>query len=117
MTAFGEHQPRTYYHLGEGHKVLVEATGTTWPYFVDYSPDHPYGAWILAEGVGHGAAGGHFTPAEILTPQWREHLEITGTLWLIPIWERIAQGETVATNEVLAAYTHVHGKPPEKAVY
>ena len=37
---------------------------------------------MLAEGSGHGAAGGNFLLAELLDEKWTENLEICDCLWL-----------------------------------
>ena len=95
--------------LGEGYDPQVFG----YPYGVDYSPDTPETPIIFWEGSGHMASGGLFTAAQALEAQWADHVRFAGVEWVVPLIERLARGELVALEEVLAAYKAVHGRLPK----
>ncbi len=111
MTNDATEQP--VYRLGDGCPTRADGTPLySWPLRVDYAPGHPSGDFYLAEGDARNGNGGFFRAADVLQEHWRGHLETTGTLWLVPLLERMARGEAVAPAEVLGAYARVHGAPP-----
>lgn len=101
------------YALGEGYHTKRDGTPLySWPFSVDYAPGHPAGEFYLAEGDARNGNGGFCRAHEALQIHGRGHLETTGTLWLVPLLERMARGEAVAPAEVLDAYAQIHGGPP-----
>jgi hypothetical protein len=90
------------YRIGQG------AVGS-YPYGVEFWPDHPDGPIYFWEGSGHMSAGGMFTAQQALEPQWRDHLETAGALWFVPFIECLASGERLDMLEVAQAYRQGHG--------
>jgi hypothetical protein len=101
-----------YYEFGEGQ--LAEQPG--WPYGVGYEPPDPdmpeRGPIVFWEGTGMGAAGGNFFPHEALDPKWDDNYRASKTEWFIPFVRRMAAGETVSLEELLAAYRAIHDHDP-----
>ncbi len=103
------------YTLGEGCPTLPDGRRlSSWPLEVKYLPGHPGGEFYLAEGDARNGQSSFFSAAEVLAPHWRSHLATTETLWLIPLLERLAHGEPVPLEDILAAYQAVNGKPPPR---
>lgn len=111
-----ERVPYKVYRLGEGYPVTAEGKPLySWPYTVHFAPDYPGNQYCLGEGDGRNGSGSFFPASTILEPRWRDHLEKTNTLWLIPFLERDARGEIAPPEEVLKAYQELHGAlPPEE---
>lgn len=84
-----------------------------YPYWVDIALDGDPAMVALAEGDGHSHAGGYFTAQEALSSRWTRHLEQAGGAWLRPWLERLAAGEAVSEDELVADYTRRHGRAPE----
>lgn len=104
---------QTAYKLGEGFATRADGSPLVgWPYQVYYSPGHPRGDLYMAEGDARNGNGNFFPAARILEPLWRDHLTAAGVLWLLPLLERMARGEAVTADEVLAAYRREHGAEP-----
>jgi hypothetical protein len=79
---------------------------------VDYSTDgmsHQFWVW---QGPGYHAHGTQCSVPELLSDRWRNHLELCGAIWLVPLLERIAAGETITPEAVLYAYEQKHRHPP-----
>ena len=56
---------------------------------------------MLAEGSGHGNAGGNFALADILDEKWTENLEICDCLWLRDLArEEAARGTLFTADEI-----------------
>jgi hypothetical protein len=85
-----------------------------WPYWIDVSVDGPEVKVVFAEGVAHGSAGGVFTLAEALSPEWRLHFERAEGEWLRPYLEQAAAGRAVREAALVAAFTERHGRAPEQ---
>jgi len=81
-----------------------------WPRTVEISFAESGPAVLIGEGVGHGAAGGRFTPEEALLRR-TALLEARGE-WLIPYLERMARGETVTQDELVERFEQLHGRRP-----
>jgi hypothetical protein len=115
MTVGGDRGKQRVYQFGEGHPIQSDGKPLySWPYAVYFSPECPSGEFYLSEGDGRNGNGSYFSAADLLKPQWRSHLEITGTLWLLPLLERRLAGEVVTPKEYLDAYRSKHGSvPPE----
>ena len=105
-----ERREELFYNLGKGHMTNAEGEPNySWPYEISYAPDYRPREFYLAEGDARNGNGGFFPAATILEVQWRSHLKITQTLWLLPILERMARGEIVAPQEILRAYEQARG--------
>ncbi|SEI04914.1 hypothetical protein SAMN05660691_03102 [Rheinheimera pacifica] len=101
----------SYYVLGIGYKVS------------DYEKKHPYEVWldidnadaplVMLEGRGMGGIGGSFKPSDIIEPQWKEHLIISNTEWLIPLCIDAAQNRNMLDFKlVLETYNYLHNCSP-----
>lgn len=100
------------YRLGEGYPTTREGEPLySWPYTVHYAPGCEEGSFFLASGDARNGNGTFLRPEQVLEPQWRGELRVAGAEWLVPLLERMAQGEQVESSEVLAAYQMVHGEP------
>lgn len=105
-------QHRRLYRLG----VATSKTEYTerWPYGVDYEPAKIERPFLLWEGIGPTEVGGEFSAKEILASQvYSEHLKLAGVEWLYPYLQRLADGETVSEEEILAAYIQRYQCKPE----
>jgi len=100
----------TVYKLAEGYGAIPR-----WPYGVDYVPQNTAAPVLLWEGNAKVGSGGFVTAAQAAGPEWHEHLTHAGALWLLPLLERMAAGESVAEHEVLDAYRAAHGSAPQCA--
>jgi hypothetical protein len=101
------------YRFGEGYALKPDGTPLYgWPYTIHYAPDNSSSEFCLAEGDGRNGSGGFFSASDLLEPQWRSHLEITQTLWLLPLLERRARNETVSAEEYREAYQQARGSLP-----
>lgn len=102
-----------YYVLATGTKPLPTAGGFQWPYEVSMAfegTEHPVG---VAEGVGHGAAAAFLTAAEALGAAWGQHFASADAGWLVPFLRRMAAGERVRAEEVVAIYRAKNGSEPK----
>ncbi|WP_157200913.1 hypothetical protein [Massilia sp. Root351] len=102
-----------YFNLGHGTKPLADSANFPWPFDIDicFEPvQHPV---AFSEGVGHGSAGCAVSATEALESKWREHFEITGSQWLIPYIEKLAQGAPLPRVEIMQRFIELNGKPPE----
>lgn len=103
------------YLLGKGYGTGADGKPVYfYPYTLHYAPGHPSGEFFLAEGDARVGNGGFVPAARLLEPMWRAHLEITDTLWLLPLLERLVRGETLPAAEFLDVYRSVHGSPPPR---
>lgn len=101
------------YKLGEGYpKTQAGKTLYGLPYTVHYTPGSHSGEFYLASGDARNGNGTFLKATQVLSPTWRADLQTAGGAWLLPLIERMAQGEKVASSEVLSLYQQVHGKPP-----
>jgi hypothetical protein len=74
------------------------------PYRVNYTPNRERGSFQLVEGAMHTEYGTQLSASEILNEEsWQDHLHRADAEWLLPLLQRIADGETVTTAEILAA--------------
>lgn len=106
-----------YFVLAKGVKDLPHRGQYAWPYEVSLcfeSTTRPVG---FAEGEGQAAGGGVFTAMEALRPQWREHFAAANGEWLIPFIERLASGQALKANDLLALATETLGRAPESFEY
>ena len=94
-----------FYELGYEHGTV------SWPYEISFAPFYRSGEFYLAEGDGRNGSGGFFQPGTMLESQWYRHLEITGSLWLIPLLENMTGGNMVTTEDILQAYYDEKGHP------
>lgn len=89
----------------------------------DENLSHPFEVWldvqnekfplVLMEGKGMSGLGGNFKPSEILQKEWREHLVLTNTIWLLSLCEDAMRNEDVLDiDSVLEMYNHVNKKMP-----
>jgi hypothetical protein len=103
------------YKLGEGYPSTNEGKPLyAWPYTLYYAPDYPGGPFYLGAGDARNGNGTFLSAVEALRPEWREDLRIAEGEWLLPLLQRLAEGEDVACSEVLEAYRQVHGKAPSR---
>lgn len=102
------------YKLGEGYGRTPEGTRLfTCPDLVYYTPTYAGADFYLGDGDTRNGGGTFVGAADMLLPQWRRHLELAEVLWLVPLLERMACGETVEPAEVFRAYKQARGvKPP-----
>lgn len=84
----------------------------SWPYRVHYTPGYPTGDFCLSSGDARNGNGSFITARVALEPQWRSDIDTAGALWLVPLLERMADGDDVPEAEILAAYHQVHGQQP-----
>lgn len=115
----GETQTLVVYKLGEGYGRTPEGTRLfTCPEIVYYTPSYPGADFYLGDGDTRNGGGTFVGTSQMLQPQWRRHLELAEVLWLVPLLERMAGGETVEASEVFRAYKQAHGtKPPSEKWY
>ena len=105
-----EHPKTVFYTLGKGYMTNRDGEPLySWPYEISYAPDYKPREFFMAEGDARNGNGNFFNAATLLETKWRSHLEITQTLWLLTILERLARGETVAPDEILRAYEEEQG--------
>ena len=87
----------------EKYQNIGRGTRASWPYevAVHWEDQHPGGPIMMAEGTGHGSAGGNFALSAMLQPQWQSHLEICGCEWLrdLAIEER-ERGALFSADEI-----------------
>ncbi|WP_284233805.1 hypothetical protein [Arenivirga flava] len=81
-----------------------------WPYEITVSLRESGPVIGIGEGVGHGAAGGMFSPQEALGR--RAHFAKAQGEWLIPHIERMARGERVTAEELVEQFEQIHGRTP-----
>jgi hypothetical protein len=101
-----------YYVLASATKPLPFAGGFQWPYEIAMAfagTRHPLG---MTEGVGHGSAGTYLTVTEALDLKWSAHFENADASWLLPFVQRMAAGERVQAEEVIAIYRDRTGSEP-----
>jgi hypothetical protein len=67
----------------------------------------------FSEGVAHGYMGGAFSLAEALTPGWASQFPAAQGEWLLPYLQRLADGESVTDDELIARFVAIHGREPE----
>jgi len=92
----------TVYNLAKG--------GTySWPYTVDYAPDYQGGKFYLGSGDSRNGGGTFVSARDALEPQWRSDLEEAGALWIVPIWERMTEGEPIGRAQILEMFRLRHG--------
>lgn len=116
MTVHREGRKQRVYQFGEGYPIQSNGKPLySWPYAVYFSPECPSGEFYLSEGDGRNGNGSYFSAADLLKPQWRTHLEITNTLWLIPLLERRLAGESLSPAEFLKAYRAVYRSAPRES--
>jgi len=84
-----------------------------YPYWVDLAVNGDRPVVAFAEGSGHASAGGYFTIEEAVSRMWSAHLDHAGGAWLRPYLQRLAAGEAVSEDELIADYTRRHGQAPE----
>ena len=85
------------------YQIIGAGTRASWPYevAVHWPGEHLGGPIMLAEGTGHGAAGGNFLLSELLDAKWDDNLEICGCLWLRDLArEETARGEPFSADEI-----------------
>lgn len=85
----------------------------TYPYWVDVSVNGERPMVAFSQGVGHASGGGYFTVEEAVLGMWSAHLDKAGGSWLRPYLERLAAGERVGEDELIAAYTQRHRQEPD----
>jgi len=96
---------KSYYVLGVGFKENdIEKSH---PYEVLLDTQESQAPIVMLEGKGMGGVGGNFTPSELLHEQWREHMEISNTLWLLPILEFAANNNDIIDQQ-LVTETYLH---------
>lgn len=81
-----------YHVLAKGTRPVSHSNNTPWPCEIALcfeAVQRPVG---FAEGAGHGSAGGVFSLAEALEPQWREHFASAAGEWLLPSLEQYSRG-------------------------
>lgn len=84
-----------------------------YPYAVDIDfRETPPAIWV-SEGVTFSAVGAKLTVAEALAPAWELHFGNAEAEWLRPYLTRMSQGETVAEEELVTHFLHLHGRDPE----
>jgi len=73
------------------------------PYRVNYTPNRDRGSFQLVEGAMHSEYGTTLSASEIIADDdWVDHLHRADCEWLLPLLHRIADGDTVTTEEILA---------------
>ena len=85
------------------YETIGQGVRASWPYevAVHWPGEHPGGPILLAEGMGHGAAGGNFALSDITDDKWSDHLEICGCLWLRDLArEEIERGQLFTADEI-----------------
>ncbi len=85
------------------YQNIGRSTRGSWPYeiAVHWPGEHAGGPIMLAEGSGHGSAGGNFALAEMLDAKWESNLEICDCLWLRDLArEEIERGTPFAPDEI-----------------
>jgi hypothetical protein len=106
-------RPHRLYRLGRGTRPLASAGGFAWPCGADWDADAAQRPLWLWEGVAHGQAAANLSPAEALRPAWREHLAACDAMWLLPLLQRMADGEPVAWADVACTHAAARGAAPE----
>lgn len=84
-----------------------------YPYWVEVSVDGDRPMVMFAEGSGHAGSGGYFTIEAAVGGMWSAHLDNAGGSWLRPYLERLAAGESVGEDELIAEYVRRHRQEPE----
>lgn len=107
-------QKVVFYTLGKGYPTHEGKPLYSWPFEVSFAPSRDGDVWYLAEGDARNGNGSFFTAQQVLEPQWRSHLEHTQTLWLIPFLEQVANGDSVAPEEIFDVYRELHGGDPPR---
>ena len=85
------------------YQTIGQGVRASWPYevAVHWPGQHQAGPILLAEGTGHGAAGGNFALADILDETWTENLEVCDCLWLRDLArEEAARGILFSADEI-----------------
>ena len=85
-----------YQTIGQGYRA-------SWPYTVavHWAGKDLGGPIMLAEGTGHGGAGGNFALSEMLDEKWDDNLEICDCLWLRDLArEEATRGELFTPDEI-----------------
>jgi hypothetical protein len=101
-----------FYKLAHGDRSVLGSA--PWPYYVHVCFDNGVRQCVsMGEGAGHGSVGGTLSAEEASRSVWTEHVKYADGSWLQPYLERMAAGEHVSADEVIAHYTSIHGKPPE----
>ena len=85
------------------YQIIGKGERQGWPYeiAVHWPGEHGDGPIMLAEGSGHGGAGGNFMLSELLDTKWNDNLEICDCLLLRDLArEEAARGELFSANEI-----------------
>lgn len=82
-----------------------------YPYAVDLRWDGQEWRVEMSEGVTFSAVAAIVSVDEALSPAWAAHLAKAGAEWLRPYLERIAAGEDVSGDEIVAAFEERHHRP------
>ena len=83
------------------YQIIGQGVRASWPYevAVHWSNEHPGGPIMLAEGSGHGGAGGNFALADVTRDIWTSHLEICDCLWLRDLAREESERGTLFTAD------------------
>lgn len=104
------------YKLGEGCPRTPEGKPIHgYESVLYYAPSRKESPFYLASGGAHYGNGTFLTASELLQPQWQSDLHIVSGEWLLPLVERLAQGEILAASEVLELHKQHHGTLPEQS--
>lgn len=106
-------QYKRVYKLGEGYAITSEGEPLySVTFTIHYTPGFEGGNFYMASGDARNGNGTFLHPHQILEPHWRRDLLASGAEWLLPLLERMAQGEDITDVGVLTLYQKVHGKQP-----
>lgn len=85
------------------YQTIGKGARSSWPYeiAVHWLGKHQAGPIMLAEGSGHGSAGGNFALADILDAKWSVNLEVCDCLWLRDMArEEAERGKVFTADEI-----------------
>lgn len=101
----------TLYALAANRLFWQPGDPFTYPYSVDLQWDGKEWRVVMSEGVTFSAAAAIVSVDEALSPAWVTHLEKAEAGWLRPYLERIAVGDDVRGDELVAAFEKRHHRP------
>ncbi|MDF2994190.1 MAG: hypothetical protein K0S37_4704 [Microbacterium sp.] len=106
-----EPNPARIYALASNRLDWQPGDPFVYPYAVDLRWDEQRWRVEMSEGVTFSAVAAIVSVDEALSPAWAAHLAKAEAGWLRPYLERIAAGEDVTGDELVAAFEARHHRP------
>lgn len=103
---------RRYLHLASNRLFWRVGDPYVRPWSVDVSVAPAPAKVTFAEGITFSAVAATVSIEEALDEQWRDHFARAEGAWLLPLLQRIGNGEAVTEAELVDHFVRLHGRPP-----